>query len=105
MQDPTGFSSDYKKVVTWDNPMTVLHEDWAEARGRIFNCVISAENITSEKGSFSSVEDAHGRCYQCGILFHFVRFGMRYGIHSCPVFYDQKIWNGQFFEPASPMEK
>lgn len=83
-----------KKVVTWDDRITVLHEDWAKARGTIFSCVISAENITSEKCSFCLVEDAQGRCHQCGISFLLCEVCDE-RIHSCAVFHDREIWNGQ----------
>ena len=96
--------SNTKKVITWSERMTNLQEDWTKARSTIFDCIISTEHLPSKKCSFCLEGDACVRCHQCGLSFTLCEVCDE-RIHSCSAFHDRELWNGKYFEPASPMEK
>ena len=58
-----------QKVVTWNERMMTIQDDWTKARNAIFNCVVSAESHSSAKCSFCLVNDSWVRCHQCGLSF------------------------------------
>lgn len=90
--------------VKWKERMIAAKEKWTHSRESIFDVVVSQEGFPVEQCKFCEKRKPFVRCHQCGLSFYQCEICDE-EIHSNNPFHDREVWNGNFFEAVSPMEK